>query len=190
MITILEDSSPSYRNRTEANVRISDGTLAFAFDFNTAGERLTYNLCIKHSKPILRILLRNPLRCVDEVVEKIISWLQKYNIKKLNIAGNGIYTLRKYNFTQEQITIYLYRILEKITQQYRFDEIRSGGQTGTDEASVKAADMLGIKAVALYPKGFKIRLENGKDYSDKILIENRLNYVIDTNLILNEQKYN
>lgn len=98
--------------------------------------------------------------------------------------------MRKYNLTQKQITIYLYRILEKITQQYRFDEIRSGGQTGTDEAGVKAADMLGIKAVALYPKGFKIRLENGKDYSDKILIENRLNYVIDTNLILNEQKYN
>lgn len=190
MITILEDSSPSYRNRTEVNIRLSEGTLAFAFDFNTAGERLTYNLCMKHSKPILRILLRSPLRCIDEVVEKIVPWLKKHNIKKLNIAGNSIYTLQKYSLTQEQATTYLYRILEKVIQQHRLNEVRSGGQTGADEAGVKAADMLGIKAVALYPKGFKIRLENGKDYSDKILIENRLNYVIDTNVILNEQKYN
>lgn len=83
MITILEDSSPSYRNRTEANIRLSDGTLAFAIDFNTAGEKLTYNLCLKHGKPILRIVLRNPLRCVDEVVEKIFHGYKNTTLKNL-----------------------------------------------------------------------------------------------------------
>ena len=190
MITILEDSSPSYRNRTETNVRLSDGTLAFAFDFNTAGERLTYNLCMKYSKPILRILLRSPLRCIDEVVEKIVPWLKKHNIKKLNIAGNGIYTLQKYSLTQEQATTYLYRILEKVIQQHRLNEVRSGGQTGVDEAGIRAANALNIPAIALYPKGFKIRLESGKDFYDKILVKNRLNYPLNTKLTLNEQKYN
>ena len=61
MITILQNSSFSYRVRTEENILLSDGTLAFAVDFETAGERLTYNLCSKHKKPVLRILLRAKL---------------------------------------------------------------------------------------------------------------------------------
>ena len=189
MITILENNSPSYRVRTEENILLSDGTLAFAVDFETAGERLTYNLCLKHKKPILRILLREPFRDIEEVAEKVVPWLKKHNIKKLNIAGNGAYTL-KGKFHQEDLTSYLYRILKKVIKFHKLDEIRSGGQTGVDEAGVRAANTLHIPAIALYPKGFKVRLEDGKDYCDETLIRERLKYLADTDLTFYTEKYN
>lgn len=40
-LAILEHASPSYAPRTAVNAKTADATLAFAVDFNSAGERLT-----------------------------------------------------------------------------------------------------------------------------------------------------
>ena len=117
--------------------------------------------------------------------------VKKHNIKKLNIAGNGAYTLKgKFRIQQETLTVYLYRTLKEVIKFHKLDEIRSGGQTGVDEAGVRAANTLHIPAIALYPKGFKIRLEDGKDYCDEALIRERLRCLADTNLTLYTKKYN
>lgn len=51
--------------------------------------------------------------------------------------------------------------------------IRSGGQTGIDEAGLKAAIKLGIPALCLAPKGWTFRDINGIDIKDEYLFKSR-----------------
>ena len=73
-----------YKERTEANVRLSNGTIRFAADFNSMGEKCTLNAINDNNKPYMDIDINNPLSTASDVV----AWIRKNNIKKLNIAGN------------------------------------------------------------------------------------------------------
>ena len=73
-----------YKERTEANVRLSNGTVRFAADFNSRGEKCTLNAINDNNKPYMDIDINNPLSTASDVV----AWIRKNNIKKLNIAGN------------------------------------------------------------------------------------------------------
>ena len=73
-----------YKERTEANVRLSDGTIRFAANFNSMGEKCTLNAINDNNKPYMDIDINNPLSTPIVVA----TWIRKNNIKKLNIAGN------------------------------------------------------------------------------------------------------
>lgn len=73
-----------YKERTEANVRLSNGTIRFAADFNSMGEKCTLNAINDNNKPYMDIDINNPLSTPIVVA----TWIRKKNIKKLNIAGN------------------------------------------------------------------------------------------------------
>ena len=73
-----------YKERTEANVRLSNGTVRFAADFNSRGEKCTLNAINDNNKPYMDIDINNPLSTAIVVA----VWIRKNNIKKLNIAGN------------------------------------------------------------------------------------------------------
>jgi hypothetical protein len=73
-----------YKERTEANVRLSNGTIRFAADFNSMGEKCTLNAINDNNKPYMDIDINNPLSTPIVVA----TWIRKNNIKKLNIAGN------------------------------------------------------------------------------------------------------
>lgn len=110
----------------------------------------------------------NPESLAEEMLEK---WdkrgLPKENIS-LNIAGNGIYTLAKNNVTQHEINQYVYRFIKKLLDSgITIREIRSGGQTGVDEAGIIAAQRLGISCTILAPKNFAMRGADNKDSFDK-----------------------
>jgi len=66
------------------NVRLSDGTIRFAADFNSMGERCTLNAILDNNKPYKDIDINNPLSTPIVVA----TWIRKNNIKKLNIAWN------------------------------------------------------------------------------------------------------
>jgi len=127
MIRVIEHHTASYPGRTAVNAKDSDGTIAFAYNFDSAGEKLTEKMCKQYNKPILKIQLREPLRNVDEVANHIIAWLKEHQIKHLNIAGNGIRTMKGI-FTQEILDTYLYKIFEKVLASYPLEHGRSGGQ--------------------------------------------------------------
>lgn len=188
MINVIEHTTASYPGRTAVNVRDSDGTIAFAFNFDSAGEKLTERVCKQYKKPILKIQLREPLRDVDEVASHIIDWLRNHNIKHLNIAGNGIRTMQGI-FTQETLDTYLYKIFKKVLESYPLEHARSGGQTGADEAGVKALDQLGVETTIVYPKGYRIRTLT-KDIYDKDIASKRFEQKINPDLPLVTQKYN
>lgn len=165
-------SEGSYAQRTQENADRSDITLALAIDFNTAGEKKTKSAA--KDKYIASPLPDDgnsgylALQAVDYYAEKIYKELKKKgktsNIK-LNIAGNGIYTLAKNNFaTQEDVNNYVEGIISKLQSLgVTISEIRSGGQTGIDEAGIIAAQRLGIPAVVHGTKDWAFRGKDGKD---------------------------
>ena len=88
----------------------------------------------------------------------------------LNIAGNGIYTM-KGKYTQQQVDNFTYDLLKAVTESpnliNKIESIRTGGQTGFDEAGAKAGIRLGIPTIILAPKGWKFRDVSGTDISNE-----------------------
>lgn len=191
----ITESTGSYRQRTIENVSWSDVTMAFAVDSETAGEKLTRNESIKQKKFYDEGFPRGAEQLdINDIPRKVKNFIndavginadqsyghrgKKLPIKdiKLNIAGNGIYTLAKYGISQEQINNYITEyIKELINQGVTISEIRSGGQTGVDEAGIIAAQRLGIPCSIHAPKNFIMRGTDGKDVSNKEAFISRFN---------------
>lgn len=156
----------AYADRTKKNARWADLTIAFAVDFNTAGERLTATAA--GDKYYAIKLEENSEDAVSKTFTDIIKRFKGKNGLKINIAGNGLYTLNKYSFTQEQANETVKMVLYMLSENgLNIAEVRSGGQTGFDEAGVKAADALGIKWSILAPKDYWFRDANNKNISGR-----------------------
>jgi putative molybdenum carrier protein len=79
---LVETPSADYAQRTEWNVRDSDGTLVVARGRPTGGTALTMNLARRYGKPLLVVdLSRNPSP------EQVSRWVQARAIATLNVAG-------------------------------------------------------------------------------------------------------
>lgn len=81
---MIESHSFNYSVRTEENVKNSNGTIRFATNFQSAGERCTLKAIKWFNKPYLDIK-------VNEMpsVESVVDWITQNDIKVLNIAGNS-----------------------------------------------------------------------------------------------------
>lgn len=189
----ITESKGGYGQRTDENAAWSDVTLALARDFNTAGEKRTAraagNKLIQSELPIAPasditgdqptpedipfLHLNGPSSYNPESLAEntLNEWKQKKlptTDIKLNIAGNGIYSLRGNNVTQEDLNEYVTRFIKYLLDNgVTIKEIRSGGQTGIDEAGIIAAQKLGIPCSIHAPRGFLMRNETGKDVSGR-----------------------
>jgi hypothetical protein len=163
-----EEQTTGYRNRTIKNAS-ADATIALATDFNSAGEKLTKSSVISQNKKYIPIDA-NVLEVTDERVNKIVDSLNSVHAKSLNIAGNGIYTM-KGKYSQSQVDEFTYQLLKRVLEspnlKTKIESIRTGGQTGFDEAGAKASQRLGIPTTILAPKGWTFRNEQGKDISNE-----------------------
>jgi hypothetical protein len=166
MIVFEECQSPGYKARTLRNA-CADVTIAIAVDFSTAGERCTKN-CIP------RTSLYYP---IDYHKMPVLVLASSYVLTKkapfisLNIAGNGIYSLPH---TQEEVDEKVYDFLKRLFRLVPLPKvIKSGGQTGIDEAGLKAAVLLDIPAYCLAPKGWVFRDKNHRDIADEKLFKAR-----------------
>lgn len=176
--------SNSYPSRTKENADWSDVTIAFATDFNTAGEKLTKR--VAGDKYVSSALpadsnYEDSLASNNEAaysyhaneIYKQLKAKRKLNNIKLNIAGNGIYSLRGFT-TQEELNEYITNVIKTLQNLgITISEIRSGGQTGVDEAAIIAAQRLGIPNEVHATKDFKFRDESGKDISDEQAFKDR-----------------
>ena len=158
-VTLVEHSSSSYSPRTYDNAHLSDLTIAFALDFSTAGERCT--LKAAGNKYVAVPLTWNAERSAQHIGKHIFE----SGAKRLNIAGNGIYTLGHYGYTQQVTNQKVYDVLKLVLKSHEILEIRSGGQTGVDLSALVAGMALKVKSIGLFPKGFRQRLDDGVDYS-------------------------
>lgn len=186
MIQFEEDQTAGYAARTRKNAS-ADATIAIAVDFTSAGEKLT-KASVKNQKklyhPIDMARLSTVLeisKAAQETVDKLIS-LDKKDIS-LNIAGNGIYTMKNVNISQKDIDNKVLLLLNAILAKLqgtgiKIVSIRTGGQTGVDEAGAKAGFKLGIPTLILAPKKWKFRDITGKDISNEKLFKQRFEDII------------
>ena len=84
LYNLQEHSSASYPPRTFLNVKNSDATLRFAWDFNSSGEKCTLKAIFQYNKLYLDVNLKNSIRFTD-----VVDWIIIHNLKVLNVAGNS-----------------------------------------------------------------------------------------------------
>lgn len=175
-IQFLNSSKQGYVDRTIKNAS-ADATIAVASNFNTAGEKLTKNSVLKQSKLYIPISVKYDLRIVNPaLINLIVNEFNKHSIKTINIAGNGIYTF-KGQYTQEDLNNFMYNLLGEIIHNKNLitpiEYIRSGGQTGIDEAGIKAALKLGVPAIVYAPKDWLFKDINGITHSNELFFKQR-----------------
>jgi hypothetical protein len=79
---LQETPSSNYTQRTQWNVRDSDGTAVLYRNSLSGGSALTVELAKKHNKPCLVIDL-----CEDFSPELLLDWAKLHEIRTLNVAG-------------------------------------------------------------------------------------------------------
>lgn len=86
----------NYPPRTRLNVLESDGTIRFAYDFASRGERCTANAVLEHKKPLYDVHLSkrasSGLWVCDGAgarIDMIEKWIRGQKIQVLNVAGNA-----------------------------------------------------------------------------------------------------
>lgn len=152
---VREHKSPNYRARTELNANSADLTIACAEDYESSGEILTHKLAVARGE---ERYLKLPLSMKPiEAARLLWKRCKALNVRTLNIAGNGIYTLKEFGWTDDSVNEWMYQVIKQVSEHHQFDLIISGGQTGADFAGGVAAEALGIDAVMTFPKGFKQR---------------------------------
>ena len=161
-INFITIPSKNYADRTKANAEWSDITMALAEDFNTTGERLTKT--VAGNKYVSVNISNDVSTIVNNIYNQLVSKGKTKDIK-LNIAGNGIYSLKD---TQSQYDAKLIDIIKGLQAKgITISEIRSGGQTGIDEAGAKAGQFLNIKTTITSTSDFKFRNKQGVDISNE-----------------------
>lgn len=144
-----------YAARTKYNAQAADLTVAFAVDFETAGERLTRK-CAAH---YLGLYLDG-----DKQGVLLLAACHAQRALSLNVAGNGIYTLAKHGWTQERVNQHVFDVLRYVHRNLPLVRIVCGGQTGADIAGAMAASALDIDCEITMPKGYIQRDAYGKDW--------------------------
>lgn len=176
MITFREHSDPGYAGRTKNNAS-AHATIAIATNFSSAGEILTKKLVEEQRRTYIPIDISEKLDLEESTVERVVKGLNsslKGNLLEneitLNIAGNGIYTM-KGQYTQEDLDNYVHtllcRVLDSPMLRVKVVRARTGGQSGIDESGAKATDRLGIETLVLCPRGWKFRKLSGEDVSNE-----------------------
>jgi hypothetical protein len=158
-LRLLTDLSYSYVPRTTANAEAADVTVAFAVDFNTGGEKLTR---AKAGPRYVGIPFGSD---VAAAAEKLADFIVKREGTSLNVAGNGIYTLTEHGVSQARANKWVLDVLALVVKKVTLADLRSGGQTGIDQAGLVAALVLGIPALGYYPKNFRRRNAKGEEFT-------------------------
>ncbi len=159
-LVLQEHPAEGYRSRTLINAQQADLTVAFAVDFDTAGERLTKSaaagryVAIAHATPV-----SDAVKALCDVLKRLPG------PAVLNVAGNGLYTFqKKLGLGQAEVNAWVHSMLERVHRSTPLARIRSGGQTGADTAGLVSALALQVPALGLYPKGFLRRDTRQQDY--------------------------
>lgn len=170
---VIESDSTNYRARTIDNVKASDVTIAFACRFDTSGEVLTRNSALQVGKGYYSVVLPTDGEQLRgwEFARDAASQLRKDGLLangqvSVNVAGNGMSRFPE-SVRQEDLDIAVTKIFLLLDARHSFTAVRSGGQTGADEAGLKAGEFFGLDTECLAPKGYRMRMRtDGGGYAE------------------------
>lgn len=172
----IEDYKRNYAHRTWENAEWSDITLALAIDMFSPGEITTKKAAGPRYIGVelpedfsRRCLYPNP---ISKFAESIASDIKSHpNFKKeglkLNIAGNSQITLDKHGIPTKRVRSLLRTVFNLLKQDGVNFQVRSGGQTGIDEAGIQAAQDASVNCSILAPKGWRMHREEGVELEGK-----------------------
>lgn len=171
-------SEGGYRQRTEENAKAADFTVAFGIDPNTSGEKVTAAAAKGKYAWIgledFRQLTEQDFRDYGQALYESLSFFEKRREMEVNIAGNGIYTFNQYGISQQEVNNAVFHVLqEAMDRGMKIRSIRSGGQTGADEAGIDAAMKLQIPAHVHAPKGYLMRGTDSVDTRNELAFKAR-----------------
>ena len=86
---VVEHESWQYVPRTRENARNSDGTMRFAYNWGSPGERATIREVRAAGKPCFDVTINLETGEMTPPPEDAIAWARKHNVRVLNVAGNG-----------------------------------------------------------------------------------------------------
>ncbi len=169
------------RTKENANAFDVDFTLAFAVDFSTSGEKCTQRYAgdslIQIDLPVKEGGgLDLSQRSINKMAKTIINALPDNFVQGepfgVNIAGNGISTLSKDQFRieQEELNSCLYAVGMQLKRKgINISSVRSGGQTGVDEAGAVMGKCMGIPTTVHTTSNWRIRDKYGRDIANDIV---------------------
>ena len=168
-LTVMESYSPKFHDRTVENARWADFTVAFAVDFTSPGERLTATAAGNEYLPF--DLPHDGAGLEDYALRRRMAIILSHRLEsmtepvRLNVAGSTAAELARHGISQEQADAFVTDVLGRaVDEGLRIQELRTGGQSGIDEAGTKAALALGIPAYQVVPRGFLYLDESGKPH--------------------------
>ena len=107
---LRETRERNYVVRTEKNVIDSDATMILFRHELSGGTLLTERQTLKHDRPVLSVDLSID-DAFEESIDRIKDWLQRFQVKTLNVAGPRESTSRG---IQVQAEDFLKRVLEVV----------------------------------------------------------------------------
>ena len=170
-------SDGNYQKRTYENANADDVDFTFQFKaVDSYGERSTEKAagdsCLPIELPFKDGKLDLSKKAVSEAVNAIMGMLPEefFNGTScgVNLAGNGIYTLNSngMSVSQNDIDVFVSAVFAGLKEKgFDLISLRSGGQTGVDEAAVAVAHTLDIPVTIHGTADWRFRPVDGKDVS-------------------------
>ena len=107
----VEHTSFNYKPRTYANVKNSDATIRFAYNFDSSGEICTLNAINQYDKPYFDVDLRDLISGQNLYIIDVVEWFHNNHVGVLNVAGNSGKTEEQakkiYNITRRFLRKYI-----------------------------------------------------------------------------------
>jgi muramidase (phage lysozyme) len=171
-IKFEESNTALYAERTRKNAAAADITIDFSQTETGSGGKsgLTKRATKEAGKVYVNIRVdkdgkfneQEALAAIDEAItESDIP----FGAVKVNVAGHGLSSLKA---EQASLDAAVESLLRKVHKKHNLESVRSGGQTGFDEAGAKAGQALGLPTTVLAPKHWKFRPADGQDRSNSI----------------------
>lgn len=170
-IYLREHHERGYQGRTRFNAGNADLTIAFTVDAATAGERMTRKAATEAKYGHIDLNTASPTcaaRAIQYLTQSKVQERLCRPCEILNIAGNGLHTLTRRGWTQEQVNQYLYDTFIELRDKWGCmptKGLRSGGQTGVDIAAAVVAQAIGLDAVITFPPYYLQRDCVGRDFT-------------------------
>ena len=174
VIEVIEHNESGYVGRTRECFNRGDLTVLIVRDENSGGSRLVRSMGDSTKKPIFEFKLSGT-NLTDGTLDRLVDALATLQPKTINFAGNGLGTLNKSaanTVSQSVLDKHLDKIFTAVFKNEKLAgknfTVVSGGQTGIDEAALKAASKHLGKAICIAPKDFIFqdihnKTQKGKD---------------------------